>query len=59
MDSVFDGLNVTNQFCDHWCTVLRSAFSCVADSDGSSTMMYKLVSSANSSNFRVDSLNIS
>ena len=47
-DSDFAGLNLTSHFVAHWWIFDRSEFSWLAASTGLSTMIYRLVSSANS-----------
>ena len=47
MVSVFCGLKCTSHFVDHACNFTRSSLSVCAVSCGSSTIKYRLVSSAN------------
>ena len=47
-DSDLEGLNLTNHISAHLFIVSSSMFSCSAASVGSSTVIYKLVSSAKS-----------
>jgi hypothetical protein len=57
MVSVFCGLKYTSHFVDHACNFTRSSLSMYAVSSGSSTIKYRLVSSAN--NFIVELIAVS
>ena len=57
MVSVFCGLKFTSHFVDHACNFTRSSLSVCAVSCGSSTIKYRLVSSAN--NFIVELISVS
>ena len=57
MVSVFCGLKFTSHFVDHTCNFTRSSLSICAVSCGSSTIKYRLLSSAN--NFIVELISVS
>ena len=57
MVSVFCGLKFISHFVDHACNFTRSSLSVCAVSCGSSTIKYRLVSSAN--NFMVELISVS